>query len=182
MRRMYSKEQLQKLIDEVSRLIAIEELDKVVPVPALADAGKVITVNATGTGYELKSADTKDLYFHPLTIYNDSPYSEIGGKTYKLQMSAEILSDSGTALNSGTKLKNFIVGKFTRLNVAGSIVNTTDEKCIIVIQLLFTADGNHIYVIGSEPDGTQHTEVANQIDLINNLSEINVIDAVNQIL
>lgn len=53
MRRMYSKEQLQKLIDEVSRLIAIEELDKVVPVPTLADAGKVMIVNAQGTGYQL---------------------------------------------------------------------------------------------------------------------------------
>ena len=53
MRRMYSKEQLQKLIDEVSRLIAIEELDKVVPVPSAADNGKLIQVNATGTGYQL---------------------------------------------------------------------------------------------------------------------------------
>lgn len=53
MRRMYSKEQLQKLIDEVSRLVAIEELDKVVPAPKLADAGKYIVVNQTGTGYEL---------------------------------------------------------------------------------------------------------------------------------
>ncbi|MBO7715499.1 MAG: hypothetical protein J6S85_18195 [Methanobrevibacter sp.] len=56
MRRMYSKEQLQKLIDEVSRLIAIEELDKVVPVPSLADAGKVMIVNAQGTGYQLAEA------------------------------------------------------------------------------------------------------------------------------
>ena len=55
MRRMYSKEQLQKLIDEVSRLIAIEELDKVVPAPSLAAAGYVMTVNAAGTGYELKN-------------------------------------------------------------------------------------------------------------------------------
>ena len=55
MRRMYSKEQLQKLIDEVSRLIAIEELDKVVPLPAIEKAGYVMTVNAAGTGYELKN-------------------------------------------------------------------------------------------------------------------------------
>ena len=53
MRRMYSKEQLQKLIDEVSRLIAIEELDKVVPVPSLAKAGYLMQVNAAGTGYQL---------------------------------------------------------------------------------------------------------------------------------
>lgn len=57
MRRMYSKEQLQKLIDEVSRLIAVEELDKVVPVPSLADAGKVMIVNEAGTGYELAAAE-----------------------------------------------------------------------------------------------------------------------------
>lgn len=55
MRRMYSKEQLNKLIEEVSKLIAIEELDKVVPLPALEKAGYVMTVNAAGTGYELKN-------------------------------------------------------------------------------------------------------------------------------
>ena len=56
MRRMYSKEQLQKLIDEVSRLIAIEELDKVVPVPDITKAGYVMVVNAAGTGYQLVSS------------------------------------------------------------------------------------------------------------------------------
>lgn len=61
MRRMYSKEQLQKLIDEVSRLIAIEELDKVVPVPSVATAGYIMQVNEAGTGYELKPLSDLDL-------------------------------------------------------------------------------------------------------------------------
>lgn len=70
MRRMYSKEQLQKLIDEVSRLIAIEELDKVVPVPSLAKAGYIMQVNSTGTGYQLKNIDELQvpLYWHGLQM------------------------------------------------------------------------------------------------------------------
>ena len=68
---MYSKEQLNKLIDEVSRLIAIEELDKVVPTPALASAGYVMCVNAAGTGYELKniSGVVDGTTIRPLNVY-----------------------------------------------------------------------------------------------------------------
>lgn len=74
MRRMYSKEQLQKLIDEVSRLIAIEELDKVVPVPSAADNGKLIQVNATGTGYQLAAiGDLTKAYIE--NIYDEDEHN-----------------------------------------------------------------------------------------------------------
>ena len=69
MRRMYSKEQLNKLIEEVSKLIAIEELDKVVPVPSVEKAGYFMRVNNAGTGYELVQTSDSSLYYHPIYFY-----------------------------------------------------------------------------------------------------------------
>ena len=95
---MYSKEQLQKLIDEVSRLIAVEELDKVVPVPTLADAGKVMIVNATGTGYELQG-DTGKLYMHEFSITGTNESNPI-------QINFRMIMDTPVPVNSMGILSN----------------------------------------------------------------------------
>lgn len=96
MRRMYSKEQLQKLIDEVSRLIAIEELDKVVPVPSVAKAGYYMAVNSAGTGYVLvPSPDSTHLYWHGINMYaNDGTTANF-----------HILNNSSTLIDTLAKVK-----------------------------------------------------------------------------
>lgn len=123
MRRMYSKEQLQRLIDEVSRLIAIEELDKVVPVPSLDKAGYLMQVNATGTGYQLKAIADLDLITlegikdsdgHNRFIEGNLTTESIEGITFtyaKWSLSGSHLmivlagnAENGTAITSGQTL------------------------------------------------------------------------------
>ena len=104
---MYSKEQLQKLIDEVSRLIAIEELDKVVPTPSLAKAGYFMRVNAAGTGYELVQTSDSTLYYHPISIIHRGT-----GDGYCL--SFIILNNSGPAFTKAT-FKAFIDNLYTQI-------------------------------------------------------------------
>ena len=100
MRRMYSKEQLQKLIDEVSRLIAIEELDKVVPVPSVAKAGYYMAVNSAGTGYELvPSPDSTHLFWHTVRFTRGSINPEAAEYNYsRLKGYMIILTNSATAI------------------------------------------------------------------------------------
>ena len=116
MRRMYSKEQLQKLIDEVSRLIAIEELDKVVPVPSLATAGYIMQVNSAGTGYQLKNIDELQtpLYYHPIYIleYQDNSF----------MLSCVIINQSPTAFTWESFCNLVESGDFRLAPVSGTIV------------------------------------------------------------
>ena len=97
MRRMYSKEQLQKLIDEVSKLVAIEEIDKVIPETSLSDSGKVLRVKADGSGYELVSiSSATPLYCHPITVVL-TPYGE---ETKKAKIDCLIFNTRAAAYES----------------------------------------------------------------------------------
>lgn len=147
MRRMYSKEQLQKLIDEVSRLIAIEELDKVVPVPSLADAGKVMVVNAAGTGYELKTETTKTLYFHPISISNEALRPEF-------VCSIIVINDSAEPIDTWAKLTSFFNNVFAslpegvevaRFPCTGFLKNADKTIVASVIEITGTTDATRIF-------------------------------------
>lgn len=134
MRRMYSKEQLQKLIDEVSRLIAIEELDKVVPVPATADANKFIQVNATGTGYQLTTAEALSIdgkTVRPANVYAtgditaNSIIENMSGYSLIKIASTETVTYNyvyGGIVKNGNKLTLVLALKLTKTGSQNSIV------------------------------------------------------------
>ena len=120
MRRMYSKEQLQKLIDEVSRLIAIEELDKVVPVPSAADNGKIIQVNATGTGYQLAPiGDLTKAYIE--NIYDEDEHKRFIEGDLTLQTIEGVSFSYGKWSLSGTHLMVVIAGSIANETVIASL-------------------------------------------------------------
>lgn len=123
--------------------------------------------------------NVKPLYFHPLTIYNDD--FTIGATNYGLVGSATILDNDDTQFTTLEDVKDYMVGKFTRLNTSLTLYDKTNSVAIEGVQLYVTADGNHIYVIGYDMSGAYHTESLNQIDLISVASGINVLDDVNKI-
>ena len=136
MRRMYSKEQLQKLIDEVSRLIAIEELDKVVPVPSLAKAGYYMAVNSAGTGYELvPSPESTHLYYHGIELidYVKKNVAEI-----------TILNNSSTSINTLDKLRAWA-------EAIEGLVIIGAKGCIKISDVVY-----HLYAIIKSDEGGNH--------------------------
>lgn len=177
MRRMYSKEQLQKLIDEVSRLIAIEELDKVVPVPSLAKAGYYMAVNSAGTGYELvASPEQSHLYFHPIVIVKSS-----GETQYAITMT--IINNVSTPYTLDT-IEDFLdelytlVGNKARLllgggyGVIGSCAGLGKSSNV---------GTNDYFIDGMKVDGTYHFIQGNSLaDLLGTPTAL--VDGVNQIL
>ena len=197
MRRMYSVKELSEIIYAVvGGYIEDGAFDEIVadavdaylvehPVDITALDGQTIApavVNATTSisapvinGESHPSV--KPIYFHPLTIYGTS--LTIGEKAYKLLGTAIILNNSDSSLGSLSVIQTYMIGKFTRLNFSGRIVNLTDSKEINVCQLIITAD--HCYVVGLEADGTWHDDSQNQLDLISVISNIGALDGVNKI-
>ena len=172
MRRMYSKEQLNKLIEEVSKLIAIEELDKVVPVPSLAKAGYYMAVNAAGTGYELvASPDQTHLYYHGLDL------SLTGATSDKNSAQLAIINNSATAIDTIEKFQtwyNSIEGAVL-INANGCIKVGGSYKQLICFYKV-SSTRLDIYYVDSSTGMTQITEV-NITDYFDRVS-----DRTNQLL
>lgn len=196
MRRMYSKEQLQKLIDEVSRLIAVEELDKVVPVPSLADAGKVIRVNSDGTGYVLSNGEpllmeniededgNKRFVDGDFNTRGTTGYTEIYGK-WSLSgthfMLVEVLKlDNGTSLDNydviGTaSLPNYILNKIQPIGIGTwvsiepfTLLDGNGVPTGDEINFLLTKElnGVKVWFIGEAYTATQDVYIRIQFDLL----------------
>ena len=125
-------------------------------------------------------SNAKPIYFHPLTLYSRGSGVAYAGKTFSFIGTAEILSNDNTALDNISRLYNYIISHFSRLNVTMNLYNITDSYNIRVVQLIFSAE--HIYVIGMKDDGSRVDEQQNAIDLIGMLtSDVGIIDAVNKI-
>ena len=179
MRRMYSKEQLQKLIDEVSRLIAIEELDKVVPVPSLEKAGYYMQVNAAGNGYQLVQVPSTPLYCHPVTIYDVS--NEDTSKRFFA--TCLIFNNSATAFTKASFfafVKELIRGSGARIMLSGGGFSHNTKGNLILSALFYDNTNSWFAFEGWRTADTYDAKTLLEADL--EASSINVLDGVNQLL
>ena len=179
MRRMYSKEQLQKLIDEGSRLIAIEELDKVVPVPSVAKAGYYMAVNSAGTGYELvPSPDSTHLYCHPCTILTEITSGEYAGRKYYL--TCLIFNNSATAFTLGTfqsYINDLCSNYNAKIMTSGALYEPISQKTTIATAMIW--NGEQVVIQGLE-SGSNNINSFGLMTL--NTDNTTFTDGVNQIL
>lgn len=122
--------------------------------------------------------NAKPIYFHPLTMYTGG--FVIGDSTYNMFASATILNNNNTSLAGNlNSLYNYIIGKFSRLNVSMILVDITNTISVHVVQLYF--EENHIYVIGYDSTGNRIDESQHAIDLYAVREDINILDSANKI-
>ena len=172
MRRMYSKEQLNKLIEEVSKLIAIEELDKVVPVPDISKAGYAMIVNSAGTGYQLENIEDlqKPIYCHPLEIFESNV----------CVLTALVFNNSNEVIDSWTKLKaaihSFGGANYNRLLVSGGFVK--NNVAYIASEIVEYVASGKFYINAVSTSGAIITDYTLEIT---NEEFTSIVDSVNKI-
>lgn len=195
MRRMYSEQELTNIIKEVFDAevesgVFDESIADYVdaylvehPVDITALEGQTIEparINVANINGETNPS-VKPIYFHPLTLYTGGSPVTIGEKSFgPIIGSATILNNTSTAISGKlSSIYNYVLDKFTRLNVTMSLYNRTDGKILNVVQLYIIEE--HIYCIGVYSDGTRVDESLNTIDLYELLDTLNVIDGSNKI-
>lgn len=157
MRRMFDEKELVK--------ISVDEIDKVVPTPSLAQAGYYMQVNEAGTGYQLASPD--HLYCHPIyVIFKNAAQRVVMLIFDKNSQSYDTIAKLITALDL------FVTGA-TRILLSGAF---TDSDSNVVIASYMYKSGNTYRLVGYRAnDGVEVSVVLSENDM-------SITDGVNQLI